>query len=128
MRRLCLIIALLLPACASDPTPVDLTGVWEGAYTHPTFPGTLTLTLTSTDETMTGTFTMRYAPSGGGVQTFEGSVSGTRPSPTTLSFSIAHSAFTWSFVGQLTNGNLMQGTWESVTSAGLNGLFEFARQ
>lgn len=59
---------LALAGCGSDPTAVNLTDTWEGSYTHPSFPGTQELTLTSTVETITGTFALRYGLSGGGIQ------------------------------------------------------------
>jgi hypothetical protein len=128
MRRMALFALCLTAACGSDPAVVDLTGTWTGSYTHPTFPGSLELTLTSTDETISGTFAIQYGTGGGGVQNLGGTVTGTRPSPTTVSFDLEHATFTWSFVGQLTSDDLMQGTWQSATSAGLGGEFETERE
>ncbi|MDH4045324.1 MAG: hypothetical protein OEY20_11015 [Gemmatimonadota bacterium] len=123
-----LALAVSLAACgADDPASVDLTAEWQGSYTHPTFPGTLTLNLVSTDATLSGTFSLRYAIPGGGSQGDSGTLTGTRPSPNSVAFTLDAGTFTWSFVGQLTNANLMQGTWESTSSAGLNGLFEVER-
>jgi hypothetical protein len=128
MRHLATATVLALAACGSDPTAVSLTDTWEGSYTHPTFPGTLELTLSSTVETITGTFTLRYGLSGGGIQNYGGTVTGTRPSATTVAFSIEAAPFTWNFTGSLQGDNRMTGTWESTTSSGIQGTFEVERQ
>jgi hypothetical protein len=128
MRHLATATLLTLAACGSDPTAVSLTDTWEGSYTHPTFPGTLELTLTSTTETITGTFAMRYGLSGGGIQNYGGTVTGTRPSATRVAFAIEASEFTWNFEGLLRGDNRMDGTWESSTSSGIQGAFELERQ
>jgi hypothetical protein len=126
MRHLATATLLTLAACG-EPTAVNLTDTWEGSYTHPSFPGTLELTLTSTVETISGTFTLRYGISGG-IQSYGGSVTGTRPSATTVAFSIEAATFTWDFAGLLQGDNRMTGTWESTTSGGIQGTFEVDRQ
>lgn len=130
MRIRYALVALIvtLAACsADDPAAVDLTDTWDGSYTHPTTPGTLTLNLVSTDETLSGTFNLRYSI-GGGSTSNSGTLAGTRPSPNSIAFTLDAGTFTWAFVGQITNANLMQGTWESTTGGGINGLFEVERQ
>lgn len=124
------VLVLATAACGDDADPaiVDLSGTWTGTYTHPTLPGSLELDLSSTDEALDGTFVLRYANTSGFVQTLTGTVTGTRPSATSLSFDIEHTSFTWSFVGQLTTDDLMQGTWTSLTADNLDGLFEVRRR
>lgn len=126
--RCALLLTAIAVGCTTDPSPADLTGTWNGSYTHPTLPGTLMLQLNATEQTMSGAFVMRY-PTGNAGETvvFTGSVTGTRPSPTTVSFTIVAESFTWAFAGLLTTGDLMQGTWTSQTNPGLQGSFELQR-
>jgi len=131
MRRPLVWIALLTVGggCASaDPAAVDLAGSWTGTYTHPTTPGTLTLTITSTDDAFDGEFQLRTQSGTGPAQNFSGTVTGDRPSATAVEFAMDAAAFTWVFVGTLTNANRMQGTWESATAPDLQGTFDLERE
>jgi hypothetical protein len=131
MRRAFVLPVLLLAfAGCGDPTIVDLTGVWGGSFDAPATGGTLTLTLLSTDQTVSGTFLMRYGISGGGSAGASGSLEGTRPSANKVAFTITStsSGFDWLFSGQLVNGNRISGTWQSVSQSGINGTFEVDRQ
>jgi len=131
MLRHLVAIALVttVAACAEEnPAAANLTGMWEGPYTHATIPGTLTLDITSTDEDFEGTFEISYEAGLGNVDTVSGPVTGTRPSATSVVFTTTAAGFTWTFVGQLTNANLIRGTWESADAPGTEGLFELDRQ
>jgi len=128
MRVALVACLLVVVGCVDDPATVDLAGVWVGTYTHPTTPGTLQFSLTSADAAVSGTFIVEYTPPGGGTLSFNGPVTGTRLSPTTVSLTIDHPSFTWRFAGLLTNANLIQGTWESLTNAGIDGQFSIERE
>jgi hypothetical protein len=130
LRRFAAIaLVITVAACAAeDPAAVDLTGTWEGPYTHATTPGTLTLAITATDDDFEGTFAIAYEAGLGNIQTVSGPVTGTRPSATSVVFTTNAAGFTWTFVGQLTNANLIQGTWEAAEAPGTEGLFELERQ
>lgn len=91
MRRLLVLLALALPACGSDngPTRIEAEGQWSGSMQHNDGSplGTMTLTLSETGGTVTGTGNVND-----GTTSYAFTITGTY-APPNLSLTLSSQAF-----------------------------------
>jgi hypothetical protein len=103
--------------------PRVLSGVWEGPITHPNpdFSGTLTLQITQTGNTLSGSATWAYPG-----RRLSGSLSGGAPDEGPIAYTLDFGSQGVYFHTIDGSGDALSGTWES--RRGINGTVSLRRQ
>ena len=103
--------------------PRVLSGVWEGPLTHPNpdFSGTLTLQITQTGNTLSGSATWVYPG-----ERLSGSLSGGAPDEGPVAYTLDFGSRGVYFHTVDGSGDALSGTWESAR--GIDGTVSLRRQ
>ncbi|NBC18592.1 MAG: hypothetical protein GVY18_14915 [Bacteroidetes bacterium] len=107
----------------TDDGPRVLSGVWEGPITHPNpdFSGTLTLQITQTGNTLSGSATWVYPG-----ERLSGSLSGGAPDEGLVAYTLDFGSRGTYFHTVDGSGDALSGTWESAR--GIEGTVSLRRQ
>lgn len=121
-----IIMSLSLAACSKDSNPsapviTNISGKWDGQISHPDYTGgSLNMTILQNDNNISGSFTMRLVrklDNGRNfVQSYGGTVAGTKISDQKYTLTLTGPNFTWICSMQLSSITL-SGSWESSISS-----------
>lgn len=127
-KSLLLLVTLILAigsgcGIVGEDDPRVLSGVWEGPITHPNpdFSGTLTLQITQTGNTLSGSATWVYPG-----ERLSGSLSGGAPDEGPVAYTLDFGSRGSYFHTVDGSGDALSGTWESAR--GIEGTVSLRRQ
>jgi len=130
-----LLLAMNFSACSEDPVTPELenvSGKWEGPFEHPAYDGgSVKLNILDNDGNLSGSFTMRLVrvyENRNFVQTYGGSIAGSKTSDKKYVLNLEGPNFTWICNLDLNSQNLtLNGNWESTQSS-LSGTMSTTKQ
>ena len=130
-----MLLAINFSACSEDPVTPELeniSGKWEGPFEHPAYDGgSIKLNILDNDGNLSGSFTMRLVRVEGSrnyVQTYGGSIMGTKVSGKKYVVNLEGPDFTWVCNLDLNSQKLtLNGNWESTQSS-ISGTMSTTKQ
>lgn len=122
---LLMLLAINFSACSEDPVTPELeniSGKWEGPFEHPAYDGgSINMNILDNDGNLSGSFTMRLVRVNGSrnfVQTYGGSINGSKVNDKNYVINLEGSNFTWVCNLDLNSQEIkLSGDWESTQSS-----------